>query len=192
MKLLLASSSPYRKALLTRLNLDFQQSSPDINETPEANESPKHLVMRLAQKKAAALASQHPETLIIASDQAADLNGRILGKPGTVEKAIDQLGLCSGQKVVFHTGLCLLNTATGASQCQDIEFTVWFRQLHHGQIRHYIETEKPLDCAGSFKCEGLGVALFEKMAGNDPNSLVGLPLITLVSMLANEGVDVLS
>lgn len=191
MKLLLASGSPYRKALLERLNLDFQQSSPDIDETPLKGESPQQLVIRLAQQKALALAPEHPDALIIASDQAADHNGIILGKPGTEASAIEQLTQCSGKKVVFHTGLCLLNTRTRQLQVKDVEFSVWFRSLKPSQIAHYIKEEQPLDCAGSFKCEGLGIALFERMSGDDPNSLIGLPLIELVTMLDNEGIHIL-
>ncbi|OED41646.1 septum formation protein Maf [Endozoicomonas sp. (ex Bugula neritina AB1)] len=191
MKLLLASGSPYRKSLLERLHLTFDQSSPDIDESPLHNESPHQLVIRLARQKAQTLAPQHPNTLIIASDQAADLNGTILGKPNTEANAIEQLTLCSGQKVTFHTSLCLLNTRTNHFQIEDIEFNVWFRTLNQQQITHYIKEERPLDCAGSFKCEGLGIALFERMSGDDPNSLIGLPLISLVSMLNNEGVNVL-
>ena len=191
MRILLASGSPYRKSLLERLNIDFFQVPPNIDERPLAGETAHQLVLRLAQKKALTLADKYPDTLIIASDQAADLNHRILGKPGTEPNAIEQLSQCSGQKVTFHTGLCLLNTHTHQLQLKDVEFSVWFRTLSTEQITYYIQQEQPLDCAGSFKCEGLGIALFEKMAGDDPNSLIGLPLISLIQMLANEGKDVL-
>lgn len=192
MKLLLASSSPYRKNLLQRLRLDFQQDSPDIDETPRLGESAKALAMRLSRSKAEALCDAYPDTLIIASDQAASLDHQILGKPGTEEKAIEQLLACSGKTVIFHTGLCLLNTRTGQQQLDCIDFSVTFRSLSEQQITRYIHLEQPLDCAGSFKCEGLGIALFERMRGEDPNSLVGLPLIRLTSMLNNEGIDILS
>ena len=192
MKLLLASGSPYRQSLLERLHLNFSQISPDIDETPLTNETAKELALRLSRAKAEALADNHPDTLVIASDQAANLNGLILGKPLTEDNAIQQLSLCSGQKVIFHTGLCLLNTRTHDYQLNCIDFSVWFRPLTSAQITTYIKKEQPLDCAGSFKCEGLGVALFEKMAGDDPNSLIGLPLIELNRMLLNEGVDILS
>ena len=192
MNLLLASSSTYRRALLERLNLVFTQVSPDIDETAMANESAHDLVVRLSRQKAEALASQYLNTLIIASDQVAELDGLILGKPGTEQRAIEQLSQCSGRQVRFHTGLCLLNTRTGHQQVESVEFSVWFRSLTRSQIEGYVRKELPLDCAGSFKCEGLGIALFERMEGQDPNSLIGLPLIRLVSMLGNEGVDVLT
>ena len=191
MKLLLASGSPYRKSLLERLNLNFSQASPDIDETPLNGETSQQLALRLTEQKARALAPSHPDTLIIASDQVADLDGIALGKPGTEAKAIEQLSLCSHRKVTFHTGLALLNTSTNNLQIEDIEFSVWFRPLNQQQIIHYIKEEQPLDCAGSFKCEGLGIALFERMAGDDPNSLIGLPLIALTNMLLNEGIDTL-
>ncbi|WP_419536623.1 Maf family protein [Endozoicomonas sp.] len=188
MNILLASGSPYRKRLLERLNLTFSQASPDIDETPEAGESARDLSIRLSREKAMILADQHPNTLIIASDQTAALNNTILGKPRTREKAIQQLSSCSGRQVVFHTGLCLLKTATEQYQLTCVDYTVWFRKLSSTQIGTYIDAESPLDCAGSFKCEGLGITLFEKMAGDDPDSLIGLPLITLTTMLMNEGV----
>ena len=188
MNILLASSSPYRKELLERLKLPFQQQSPDIDERPHAKESAQQLATRLSKEKAQALAAEHPDTLIIASDQAAALGNEILGKPITRNNAISQLSRCSGNKVTFYTGLCLLNTATGQQQVDCIEFVVWFRRLTPEHIANYIDLESPLDCAGSFKCEGLGVTLFEKMSGNDPNSLVGLPLIALTSMLIKAGI----
>ncbi len=188
MKILLASGSSYRKSLLQRLQLPFIQASPDIDESPQNNESPRSLVLRLSREKAFVLAKKHPDTLIISSDQAADLNGRILGKPGSEPNAIRQLSDCSGQKVTFHTGICLLNTSTGNLQMDCIDYHVWFRTLTPRQITNYIKKEQPLDCAGSFKCEGLGITLFTKMAGDDANSLIGLPLIRLTDMLINEDV----
>ncbi len=188
MNILLASGSPYRKSLLERLNLTFSQASPDIDETPEPGESARELAIRLSREKALILADQYPDTLIIASDQTAALDNRILGKPGTREQAIQQLSNCSGRQVVFHTGLSLLNTATAEHQLTCVDYTAWFRTLSSTQIATYIDAESPLDCAGSFKCEGLGITLFEKMAGDDPDSLIGLPLITLTTMLMNEGV----
>ncbi|MGO0306561.1 Maf family protein [Endozoicomonas acroporae] len=188
MNILLASGSPYRKRLLEQLNLTFSQASPDIDETPEPGESARELAIRLSREKALILADQYPDTLIIASDQTAALDNRILGKPGTREQAIQQLSSCSSRQVVFHTGLCLLNTSTAEHQLTCVDYTVWFRTLSSTQIATYIDAESPLDCAGSFKCEGLGITLFEKMAGDDPDSLVGLPLITLTTMLMNEGV----
>ncbi|MFK0570933.1 Maf family protein [Endozoicomonas sp.] len=188
MNILLASSSPYRKQLLKRLNLKFQQASPNIDETPQPGERAQELSLRLSLEKSRALASQYPDTLIIASDQCASLGNMILGKPGNRDKAIEQLTRCSSKQVTFHTGICLLNTTTGRQQLECVDYSVWFRPLSSTQITTYIDVEKPLDCAGSFKCEGLGITLFEKMAGDDPDSLIGLPLITLTTMLINEGV----
>ncbi|MFK0570213.1 Maf family protein [Endozoicomonas sp.] len=188
MNILLASGSSYRKSLLERLNLKFHQASPNIDESPQPGENAENLTLRLSKEKALALATKHPNTLIIASDQCASLENTILGKPGSREKAIKQLSRCSGKKVTFYTGLCLLNTSTEQHQLACVDYSVWFRKLSSTQIATYIDRENPLDCAGSFKCEGLGITLFEKMAGDDPNSLVGLPLITLTTMLINEGV----
>ena len=187
MKLLLASGSPYRKVLLERLGLEFSCHAPDIDETPQPGETAESLSLRLSAQKARALADKYPDHLIIASDQAAQLGQAILGKPGSHAKAIEQLQNCNGQQVTFYTGLCLLNTATGRQQLDCIPFTVHFRQLSDQQIENYIKKEEPLDCAGSFRCEGLGITLFTRMEGDDPNSLAGLPLIRLTDMLINEG-----
>lgn len=187
--LLLASSSPFRRELLGKLKLDFSHHSPDIDETRHEGESPTELVIRLAQQKAAALADQYPDTLIIGSDQVAVLGNKVLGKPGTREKAIEQLSAASGQRVTFLTGLCLLNTATGRTQTACEPFNVQFRTLKTAQIERYVDLEQPLNCAGSFKSEGLGIVLFKALEGRDPNSLIGLPLITLTEFLAAEGVQ---
>ncbi|MET4693891.1 Maf family protein [Endozoicomonas lisbonensis] len=191
MKLLLASGSPYRKQLLERLGLEFSCQAPDIDETPMPGETADALSLRLSEAKARALAESYPDHLIIASDQAAQLGQTILGKPGTHNRAIGQLLACSNQAVTFYTGLCLLNTRTAKQQLDCIPFTVHFRQLSREQIESYIKKEEPLDCAGSFKCEGLGITLFTKMSGDDPNSLTGLPLIRLTDMLLNEGVNII-
>jgi MAF protein len=190
--ILLASSSVYRRQLLDKLGLPYQCQSPDIDETRRPNEKPDALVMRLAHSKASALASQYPDSLIIGSDQVAALDDAILGKPGTHERACEQLLAASGRKVTFYTGLCLLNTATGKSQKRCETFSVQFRALSEAQIDNYLKREQPYDCAGSFKSEGLGISLFRRMEGNDPNTLVGLPLIALIDLLNNEGVDLLS
>lgn len=186
--LLLASSSPFRRQLLDKLGLNFIHQSPDIDETRLAGESPVALVMRLAREKAAALADSHPDTLIIGSDQVAVIGDQVLGKPGTREKAIEQLSAASGQRVTFLTGLCLLNTATGRTQVACDPFHVQFRTLRPAQIERYVDAEQPLNCAGSFKSEGLGIVLFKALEGRDPNTLVGLPLILLTEFLAAEGV----
>lgn len=189
MNIILASGSPYRKSLLERLGLPFECHAPDINEAPVEGESAEVLSQRLSQEKAYALKAQYPEHLIIASDQAAQLKKTILGKPGTVQKAIEQLSNCSGQSVTFYTGLCLLNTQTGQCQLDTVPYTVHFKPLKRVEIENYVKMEKPLDCAGSFKCEGLGISLFSAMEGEDPNSLIGLPLIKLNQMLINEGIN---
>ncbi|MCW7553408.1 Maf family nucleotide pyrophosphatase [Endozoicomonas gorgoniicola] len=191
MKLLLASGSPYRKQLLERLELEFSCQAPDIDETPLPGETAEALSLRLSEAKARALAESYPDHLIIASDQAAQLGQTILGKPGTHHRASEQLLACSNQAVTFYTGLCLLNTRTGKKQLDCIPFTVHFRQLNREQVERYIKKEEPLDCAGSFKCEGLGITLFTKMSGDDPNSLTGLPLIRLTDMLLNEGISII-
>lgn len=187
--LLLASSSPFRRQLLDKLGLEFIHQSPDIDESRLEGESPVALVMRLARKKAEALAGDHPDTLIIGSDQVAVIGDQVLGKPGSREKAIEQLSAASGQRVTFLTGLCLLNTASGRTQVACDPFHVQFRTLRPAQIERYVDVEQPLNCAGSFKSEGLGIVLFKAMEGRDPNTLVGLPLILLTEFLAAEGIS---
>jgi len=186
MKLVLASTSPFRKELLQRLDIPFETASPDIDESPQPGETPEQLVARLSEQKARAVAKQFPDSLIIGSDQVATLDDNIIGKPGNHENAVKQLQNASGQRVVFYTGLCLLNTASGNTQTEVIPFSVTFRKLTDEQIENYLKKEQPYNCAGSFKSEGLGIVLFEKLEGNDPNSLIGLPLIALVDMLKNE------
>jgi MAF protein len=191
MKLILASTSPYRKALLERLQVDFACDSADIDETALAGESVQDMVVRLAKFKAEAVAGKHPDALIIGSDQSAVLDGEILTKSGNFENAVKQLQKASGKRIVFQTGLCLLNTRTGHSQTACAPYTVVFKSLTQDKIEHYLKKEEPYNCAGSFKSEGLGIALFEKFEGEDPNALIGLPLIKLVEMLDSEGFSVL-
>ncbi|MED5608172.1 nucleoside triphosphate pyrophosphatase [Pseudomonas sp. JH-2] len=188
--LILASSSPYRRELLQRLRLPFECASPDIDESPLAGESAEQLVRRLAEAKARALATRFPQHLIIGSDQAAVQGQAILGKPHTLERAVEQLKASSGNSVSFLTGLALLDSASGRCQVDCIPFRVHFRELDEARIRRYLEAERPFDCAGSFKAEGLGVSLFRATEGEDGTSLVGLPLIRLVDMLLAEGVQV--
>jgi MAF protein len=190
-QLVLASTSPYRRELLERLGLPFVTTSPNIDETASPNEPPEQLVKRLAESKARAVAFDYPDSLIIGSDQVAVLDNKILGKPGNHDTAAEQLHHASGHKVTFLTGLCLLNSKTDNCQVSLEEFSVVFRALSDKQIKNYLDREKPYDCAGSFKSEGLGISLFEKMQGDDPNSLIGLPMIALINMLAAEGVDIL-
>ena len=191
MKLILASTSPYRKALLERLHVEFQSDSPDIDESPLKGESVDDMVVRLAQAKAEAVAGKYPDALIIGSDQSAVLEGEILTKSGNFANAVKQLQQASGKRIVFQTGLCLLNTQTGNIQSACVPSTVVFKPLTQAMIEHYLNKEQPYNCAGSFRSEGLGIALFEKFEGEDPNALVGLPLIKLIAMLGNEGFSVL-
>ena len=192
MKLVLGSTSPYRKSLLQRLQLDFITDSPDIDETPLPDETIEDMVCRLALSKARAVAARHPTALVIGSDQSAVLNGHKLTKPGNFETAVEQLKAASGQRVVFQTGLCLLNAANGRAQTACIPYTVEFKELTESMIKNYLLKEQPYNCAGSFKSEGLGIALFERFEGDDPNALIGLPLIRLVEFLNNEGVSILA
>lgn len=189
-QLLLASSSPYRRELLSRLRLAFECCAPEIDETAHPQEPPEQLVRRLAHEKAQALAASHRDHLIIGSDQVAVLEESILGKPHTFERAKQQLQACSGKSVVFLTGLALVDSSTGSSLIDCIRYTVHFRSLAENQIERYLHTEQPFDCAGSFKAEGLGISLFRSMEGADVTSLVGLPLIRLVDMLNEAGIEV--
>lgn len=189
--LLLASSSPYRRELLERLQLPFTWQSPSIDETRLEDESGIDLVKRLAEEKARALADRHPDHLIIGSDQVAVLgNSEILGKPHDLPRAQQQLRAASGSSVTFLTGLALLNSNTGQCQVDCVPFTVHFRPLSDERILRYLQREQPFDCAGSFKSEGLGISLFRSTEGKDATSLIGLPLIRLVDMLLNEGVEI--
>ncbi|MCK5336144.1 MAG: septum formation inhibitor Maf [Gammaproteobacteria bacterium] len=191
MQLILGSSSPFRKQLLQQLQLEFEIDSPDIDETPLDNETVEEMVLRLSIEKAAEIAKRHTNSLIIGSDQSALLNGNILHKPGNHETAVKQLQQASGQEVVFQTGLCLFNTDTGKYQSKLVPYTVTFRTLTDEMIENYLLKEMPYQCAGSFKSEGLGVALFQSMQGTDPSALIGLPLIELTNMLTKEGFSVL-
>ncbi|MGS2716600.1 Maf family protein [Eionea flava] len=190
--IILASSSPFRRELLNKLGLPFTCHSPDIDETAKAGESPEALVERLALEKAHAVARKNSKSLIIASDQVAVLNGQIMTKPHTHTKAVEQLTLSSGNSVHFLTSLCLFNSQTQNAQIIIAPYAVEFLSLTQEQIEAYLKKEQPYQCAGSFKSEGLGISLFSKMEGEDPNSLIGLPLIQLTQMLRNEGVEPLS
>ncbi|MBM3343758.1 MAG: septum formation protein Maf [Betaproteobacteria bacterium] len=188
--LILGSSSIYRRELLQRLGLPFATVSPDIDEAAQANEAPRDTALRLALAKAHAVARTHGHALIIASDQVADLNGIPMGKPGDHANAVRQLRAMRGQRVVFHTALCVFDAASGRHQLDDVPTTVWLRELSDTQIENYLRRERPYDCAGSAKIETLGVALVEKIQSDDPTALIGLPLMRLVGMLANEAVAV--
>lgn len=191
-KILLASSSTYRRQLLQKLRLEFSWAIPAIDETPLPDEQPTNLVLRLAEQKAKALAKDYPNHLIIGSDQVATLDNQIIGKPGTHMIARSQLEKFNNKEVTFLTSICLYNSSTGNTQLGIDTYRVKFRQLTPAQIDSYLRQEQPYDCAGSFKSEGLGICLFEKMDGKDPNTLIGLPLIELIQMLINEGIDPLA
>lgn len=191
-RLLLASTSTYRKMLLEKLHLPFVCAAPQVDETPLVGESAEALVLRLATAKAQALAAAYPEHLIIGSDQVCVIEGKITGKPHTEENACAQLRQASGQKVTFYTGLALYNSRSRHLQVLCEPFHVHFRTLSEAEISAYVRLEQPLNCAGSFKSEGLGIALFEKLEGRDPNALIGLPLIALLEMLRAEGINPLA
>lgn len=191
MKIILASSSLYRKQLLQRILKNFECASPNINEQAYAGEPPLQLAERLAIEKAKALAEKHPNALIIGSDQVAWLEDHQLEKPCTRKNNIAQLHKCSGKTVTFYTGLCLLNSSNQEHQSSVEIYETRFRSLSDKQISYYVDQEKAFDCAGGFKMESLGISLFEYIRGDDPNILIGLPLIKLISMLRNEGIDVL-
>lgn len=188
-KIILASSSFYRRQLLQKLGIHFDSANPEIDESALPNESAQDLVIRLAEAKAAKLAPRFNNHLIIGSDQIALFEQKIIGKPHSHNRAIEQLTQFSGKEVIFITGLCLLNSKTNHYQLSIERCTVKFRKLNQKQIESYLTKEKPYDCAGSFKVEGLGIALFESIDTEDPNTLIGLPLIRLTDMLIKEGVD---
>ena len=190
-KIILGSSSIYRKELLQRLQIPFETINPQVNETPLLNESPEQTASRLAEAKARAVAKTYSQALIIGSDQVAVLGDSRLGKPLNHINAAEQLRLVRGKEVVFYTALCLLNSSTDRLQMRVIPYYVKFRQFSDQQIENYLFKEQPYHCAGSAKSEGLGIALIERMTGDDPNALIGLPLIALVDMLANEGMAVI-
>ena len=188
MKLVLASTSAYRRELLQRFDLPFDVARPDIDETPLPGETPQATAERLAVEKARAVAGQFEDALIIGSDQVAHMGDTRFGKPGTVERAIAQLQAISGRTVIFHTALAVLNTRSGHVQLDAVPTQVRFRTLGDDEIVRYVNKERPLDCAGSAKSEGLGITLLDALSGDDPNALVGLPLIALARMLRNEGI----
>lgn len=188
MKLVLASTSAYRRELLQRFGLPFDVARPDIDESPLPGETPQATAERLAVEKARAVAGQFEDALIIGSDQVAHMGDTRFGKPGTIERAIAQLQAMSGRTVVFHTALAVLNTRSGRVQLDAVPTEVRFRELSDDEIVRYVNKERPLDCAGSAKSEGLGITLLDALSGDDPNALVGLPLIALARMLRNEGI----
>lgn len=190
-KLILASSSIYRRELLEKLQLPFSCMSPDVDETPLINETPSETALRLAKNKAMKIAQSHPDALIIGCDQVAVLDDIELGKPLQHDKAVAQLKLMRGREVNFYTALCLYNAKSNKMQAENVVYVVKFKSLSDAQIESYLTKEQPYHCAGSAKSEGLGIVLMESMIGEDPNALIGLPLIKLINMLENEGVTVI-
>lgn len=193
-RLILASSSPYRRGLLERLRIPFDVVTPDIDETPLAGETPEATAVRLSIAKARAAAGRIGDgaaALVIGSDQVATFDGEQIGKPGTHEKAFAQLQAMRGRNVEFHSALCLYDSRTGDAQSADIVTRVRFRRYSDAQIEAYLRAETPYDCAGSAKAEGLGIALLDAIESDDPTALIGLPLIALTGMLANAGYPVL-
>ena len=189
--LILASSSEFRRQLLQKLLIPFNSISPKIDETALDGEKPHQTALRLAQEKAKKIGAEYPHALVIGCDQVATLDGEQLGKPLNHQNASKQLQMMRGREVTFHSALCLYNAATGNMQAEVVPYLVRFRQLTDAQIDNYLTKEQPYQCAGSAKSEGLGIALMERMIGEDPNALIGLPLIKLITMLQNEGVSVI-
>jgi len=191
-RLILASTSPYRAALLTRLGLPFAIESPGIGETALPGEAPEALALRLALAKAEAVAARYPDDLVLASDQVADCDGRILGKPGDAERCREQLRASSGRSVVFHTAVTLRHVAVARTLSAVDRTVVRFRTLDPATIAAYVARDRPFDCAGGFRAEGLGVALFERIESSDPTALIGLPMIWVANALRNSGLDPLT
>jgi len=189
--LILASTSPYRRELLGRLGLPFEVANPQTDESRLPDESPETMALRLSEAKARAVSDAFPDALIIGSDQVATVDGEIFGKPGTHERAVAQLRALSGKTVNFFTGLSLLNARTGHAETRGVATLVTFRELTDKEIENYLKREPAYNCAGSAKSEGLGIALLSRMQGDDPNALVGLPLIALCDLLRNQGVAIL-
>ena len=189
-KIILASSSPYRKELLKRLDITFTTVSPDVDERYFQDELISDYVLRLAKTKAESIVSKNDNSLIIAADQALQCDKKILGKSGNYNKAKEQLIFMSNRSLTFYTGLCLINTETKIIEEDVVSFRVDFRKLTESEIENYLVKEKPYDCVGSFKSEKLGISLLKKMNGDDPTALIGLPLIRLCKMLRNQGVNI--
>jgi septum formation protein len=185
--LILGSTSPYRRALLSRLGLPFETVSPEVDETPLRGEAPANLALRLAKQKAASVALRHPQAIVIGSDQVADLHGEPLGKPGNHERAQEQLARMSGETVIFQTALSIQCVETGFEQSAVVPVRVTFRHLDADEIERYLRAEQPYDCAGSAKSEGLGISLLARIDNDDPTALIGLPLIRTCQMLRAAG-----
>ena len=189
-RLVLASTSPYRRSLLERLGVAFEVADPGVNETRRPGEAPESLARRLAEAKVLAVAERFPAALIIGCDQVAHCDGEIFGKPGTHANAVRQLRALSGRAALFHTAVCVHDAMERSTEVRVVPCRVSFRVLDDATIERYLQKEQPYDCAGSAKSEGLGIALIARIEGDDPNALVGLPLIALVDLLRERGVDV--
>ena len=191
-RLVLGSTSRYRRALLERLGTPFDVAAPDVDESPLPGERPAQTALRLSEAKARAVAARFPDALVIGSDQVADCDGSPIGKPGDREAALAQLRALSGRTVVFHTGVALVDARSGRCRSELVDIASTFRALSDGEILAYLDREQPWDCAGSVRSEGLGIALFERIASDDPTALIGLPLIAVARLLRAEGVDVIA
>ena len=190
-RLVLASTSRYRRELLERLGLPFVVATPDVDEAARAGETPAQTALRLAEAKARVVAARYPDALVIGSDQIADCAGEPVGKSGARDAAVAQLRALSGKTVLFHTGVALVDAASGRCRSALVDVASTFRTLNSADIDAYLDREAPFDCAGSVKVEGLGIALFDRIESDDPTALIGLPLITLGRLLREEGVDIL-
>ncbi len=188
-RLVLGSTSPYRRELLQRLRLPFDVDSPRVDESPRAGEAPADLARRLALEKAQEVASRHPDAVVIGADQVAELDGQAIGKPGTFDRAVAQLQAMQGRRVVFHTAVAVLRPATGFEQVVVAPVQVQFRPLRDAEIERYLQLEQPYDCAGSAKCEALGIILLEAIESDDPTALIGLPLMRTCALLRLAGID---
>ncbi len=191
-RLVLGSTSRYRRALLERLGLPFETAAPDVDETAQPGETPAATALRLAEAKARAVALRYPDALVIGSDQVADCAGEAVGKPGDRARAFAQLSMLSGRTVVFHTGVALLDAASGHCRSELVDVTSTFRALNDDEIGAYLDREQPYDCAGAVKSEALGIVLFERIASDDPTALIGLPLIALGRLLRACGMNPLA
>lgn len=190
-KIVLASTSPFRRELLARLGIVFETADPETDETPLRDEMPEASALRLSEAKARAVAGRYPDALIVGSDQVAYLGAQVFGKPGGHDKAVKQLQMMRGRTVNFFTGLCLFNAMTGRTHLCGVPTLVTFRDVSDDEIENYLHKEQPYNCAGSAKSEGLGIALIAKMEGSDPNALIGLPLIALCDLLRAENIKVI-
>ena len=189
--IVLASSSVFRKKLLQQLRINFEEITPNIDESPKPNEAPEILVQRLSVDKAKSVVTRFPNHLLIGSDQVAVHNGKPVGKPENYNDAVSQLTWSSGKRITLYTGVTLLNSENGNIQTEVVSYVVRFRNLTKKSIENYLENEQPYGCCGSLRADGLGIVLLDELVGRDPTALIGLPLVTLVTMLSNEGINII-